>query len=151
MCSGSCRKPRCRKIFQSNSTPSVVGGRDYRDKTTEMIQMFVQHDHLPNPLVPFVFIDCCGASQPSEARYCQDLARALMAYGISASSIAILIFFKDQQHFLAWFSSSSGIALHTLACIRGCDYGIVILLLICADVTTDTGARLDDPLRLNVA
>ncbi|VDL84236.1 unnamed protein product [Nippostrongylus brasiliensis] len=75
----------------------------------------------------------------------------MMAHVISASSLAILVFYKDQQHLLVSLSASPGIALHTVDSIQGREYDIIILLWTHTDITTDTGAFVDDPFRLNIA
>lgn len=135
-------------------------GRLVNGTPADRRQLLVQSINLPNPKVPFVFIDVKGKSQKApggshsnreEAQCCRDIVQGLMARDIPTDRIAVIVFYKDQQHLLARYSAQLGLALHTVDSIQGREADVVILLTTRSDVTRETGGFLDDRLRLNVA
>ncbi|VDP30774.1 unnamed protein product [Heligmosomoides polygyrus] len=115
---------------------------------------------LPNPQVPFLLVHVEGMSTRSaggshsneaEARYCCEIIQALLARGISPTSLAIVTFYKEQARLLQDYAARQGVAIHTVDSVQGREFDIVILLTTRSDVDPDTSNFLDDPLRMNVA
>ncbi|WKX90919.1 hypothetical protein Q1695_009625 [Nippostrongylus brasiliensis] len=136
------------------------GGELRSGTTPSQRAMLADTVRLPIPDVPCVVVAVPGTSLRSpggshsnldEARCCQDITSALLARGVPSSSVAIIVFYKDQMHALASFASAAGVALHTVDSIQGREADIVLLLTTRTDISPETGDFLDDAFRFNVA
>ncbi|EYC08962.1 hypothetical protein Y032_0063g3454 [Ancylostoma ceylanicum] len=92
---------------------------------------------MPNPSVPFLFIDVPGTTVRSasgshsnavEANTCRELVTALLTKNIPPTSIAIITFYKEQLGVMERFANQHQIDLHTVDSVQGREKDIVILL-----------------------
>lgn len=134
-------------------------GRLISGTQADQREMLLSRFRVPNPRLPFVFVDVPGTSQqapggshsnPDEAQCCRKIVSELIAGGFASTSIAVIVFYKEQHHLLASFASQQQMQLHTVDSIQGRE-AVVILLTTRSDVTPETGDFLDDKLRMNVA
>ncbi|VDO04881.1 unnamed protein product [Haemonchus placei] len=123
-------------------------------------QMFLSNVRCPNPKLPFLFVEVPGKSSkalsgshsnPVEAETCREIVLSLIRKNIQPSSIAIIVFYKEQARVLSHFAQSNSIDLHTVDSVQGREKDIVILLTTRTGFDADRGEFLNDPHRLNVA
>ncbi|XGW05122.1 hypothetical protein V3C99_015918 [Haemonchus contortus] len=115
---------------------------------------------LPNPRVPFVFVDVQGTSRTShtrshfnddEAQCCEDIILGLFSRDIPAAAIGVITFYKEQFSRLREFTNKHGVALHTVDSVQGREMDVAIVLTTRTDVDAATGDFLNDIKRINVA
>ncbi|XGW14950.1 hypothetical protein V3C99_000886 [Haemonchus contortus] len=123
-------------------------------------QMFLSAVQCPNPILPFVFVDVPGTSTKSvnkshsnkaEAEVCRQVIEGLLRRNVRPSSIAIIVFYKEQARLLKEFAKMTCVDLHTVDSVQGREKDIIVLLTTRTGFRADRGDFLNDPHRLNVA
>uniref|UniRef100_A0A7I4YEP8 AAA_12 domain-containing protein n=1 Tax=Haemonchus contortus TaxID=6289 RepID=A0A7I4YEP8_HAECO len=123
-------------------------------------QMFLSAVQCPNPALPFIFVDVPGTSTKSlsrshsneaEAEVCRQVIQGLLRRNIRPSSIAIIVFYKEQARLLKEFAKMTSVDLHTVDSVQGREKDIVVLLTTRTGFHADRGDFLNDAHRLNVA
>nr|CDJ91015.1 Dsec\GM13241-PA [Haemonchus contortus] len=134
---------------------TLVSGTRAEDR-----QMLLSAVRCPNPKLPFLFIEVPGKSakalsgshsNQAEAEICRQLVLGLCRKNVQPSSIAVIVFYKEQARVLSQFAKNNGIDLYTVDSVQGREKDIVILLTTRTGFEADHAEFLNDPHRLNVA
>ncbi|KHJ77484.1 hypothetical protein OESDEN_22896, partial [Oesophagostomum dentatum] len=116
--------------------------------------------NLPNPDIPFLFVDVAGESirstngshfNEAELQACRDLVQGLLAKGLPSASLSVIAFYREQYRKLEDYAQRLNIAIYTVDSVQGRETDIVILLTTRTDIQLNQGDFIDDRLRMNVA
>lgn len=128
--------------------------------TANQRQLLINHLRLPNPQVPFLFVNVKGTSVRSdggshsnkdEAKHCEKIVEALLTKGVPPPSIAIITLYKEQLRLLKEFATDNGVAIHTVDSTQGREFDIVLLLTTRTHIVdSETSDFLEDRYRVNV-